>query len=49
MMRVGLYRSVHVKPEASMEKRILLAARKLLQGQNRALRTTSEDCCAASA
>jgi len=37
MMRVGLYRSVHVKSEASMEKRTLLAARKLLQGQNRAI------------
>src|SRR6478735_5445397 len=37
MMRVGLYRSVHVKSEASMEERTLLAARKLLQGQNRAI------------
>src|SRR6478752_3571133 len=37
MMRVGLYRPVHVKTEASMEKRTLLAARKLLQGQNRAI------------
>jgi len=37
MMRVGLYRSVHVKSAASMEKRTLLAARKLLQGQNRAI------------
>ena len=37
MMRVGLYRPVHVKSEASQEKRTLLAARKLLQGQNRAI------------
>jgi len=37
MMRVGLYRSVHVKSEASMEKCILLAARKLVQGQNQAI------------
>ena len=37
MMRVGLYRAVHVKSEASQEKRTLLAARKLLQGQNRAI------------
>jgi transposase len=37
MMRVGLYRPVHVKSEASQEKRTLLAARKLLQGQNRAV------------
>jgi len=37
MMRVGLYRPVHVKSEASQEKRTLLAARKLLQRQNRAI------------
>src|ERR1700756_3132123 len=37
MMRVGLYRAVHVKSEASQEKRTLLAARKLLQGQIRAI------------
>ena len=37
MMRVGLYRPVHVKTSASQEKRTLLAARKLLQGQNRAI------------
>jgi transposase len=37
MMRVGLYRPVHVKTAASQEKRTLLAARKLLQGQNRAI------------
>jgi transposase len=37
MMRVGLYRPVHVKTEASQEKRTLLTARKLLQGQNRAI------------
>ena len=37
MMRVGLYRPVHVKTVASQEKRTLLVARKLLQGQNRAL------------
>ena len=37
MMRVGLYRAVHVKSEASQEKRTLLAARKLLQVQNRAI------------
>src|SRR5262250_1254639 len=37
MMRVGLYRPVHVKSEASQEKRTLLAACKLLQGQNRAI------------
>ena len=37
MMRVGLYRPVHVKTVASQEKRTLLAARKLLQGQNRAI------------
>jgi transposase len=37
MMRVGLYRAVHVKSEASQEKRTLLTARKLLQGQNRAI------------
>src|SRR5690349_23766176 len=37
MMRIGLYRSVHVKSAASMEKRTLLAARKLLQEQNRAI------------
>lgn len=41
MMRVGLYRPVHVKTAASQEKRTLPAARKLLQGQNRASRTTS--------
>jgi transposase len=37
MMRVGLYRPVHVKTTVSQEKRTLLAARKLLQGQIRAL------------
>jgi transposase len=37
MMRVGLYRPVHVKTAASQEKRTLLTARKLLQGQNRAI------------
>jgi transposase len=37
MMRVGLYRPVHVKSIASQEKRTLLVARKLLQGQNRAI------------
>src|SRR5689334_21667401 len=37
MMRVGLYRPVHIKTVASQEKRTLLAARKLLQGQNRAI------------
>src|SRR6476619_3044933 len=37
MMRVGLYRAVHFKSETSQEKRTLRAARKLLQGQNRAI------------
>ncbi|MFG1417004.1 IS110 family transposase [Xanthobacter sp. V0B-10] len=33
MMRVGLYRPVHVKTLASQEIRVLLAARKFLQGK----------------
>lgn len=37
MMRVGLYRPVHVKTRISQEKRMLLTSRKLLQGQIRAL------------
>jgi transposase len=37
MMRVGLFRPVHVKTQISQEKRTLLAARKLLQGQIRAI------------
>ena len=32
MMRVGLYRPVHVKTRISQEKRMLLTSRKLLQG-----------------
>jgi hypothetical protein len=31
MMRVGLFRPVHVKTRSSQEKRTLLASRKLLQ------------------
>ena len=31
MMRVGLYRPVHIKTAASQERRLLLTARKLLQ------------------
>jgi tetratricopeptide (TPR) repeat protein len=37
MMRVGLYRPVHVKTRISQKKRMLLTSRKLLQGQIRAL------------
>jgi transposase len=37
MMRVGLYRPVHVKTQVSQEKRMLLTSRKLLQAQIRAL------------
>src|ERR1700750_3083073 len=37
MMRVGLYRPVHVKSIASQEKRTLVVARKLFEGQNRAI------------
>lgn len=37
MMRVGLYRPVHVKTHSSQEKRTLLASRKLLQDQIRVL------------
>jgi transposase len=37
MMRVGLYRPVHVKTRISQEKRMLLTSRKLLQGQIRAI------------
>ena len=33
MMRVGLYRPVHVKTPASQERRLLLTARKLLQAK----------------
>jgi transposase len=33
MMRVGLYRSVHVKTPAGQERRLLLTARKLLQAK----------------
>lgn len=35
MMRVGLYKPVHVKTLASQEKRMLLTCRKLLQGKLR--------------
>jgi transposase len=37
MMRVGLYRPVHVKTRSSQEKRTLLTSRKLLQDQIRVL------------
>jgi transposase len=37
MMRVGLYRPVHVKTRASQEKRTLLTSRKLVQYQIRVL------------
>jgi transposase len=37
MMRVGLYRPVHVKTRLSQEKRTLLTSRKLLQDQIRVL------------
>ena len=33
MMRVGLYRPVHVKTLQSQEQRLLLTARKLLQAK----------------
>ena len=33
MMRVGLYRPVHIKTSASQERRLLLTARKLLQAK----------------
>jgi transposase len=33
MMRVGLYRPVHIKTPASQERRLLLTARKLLQAK----------------
>lgn len=37
MMRVGLYKPVHVKTLASQEKRMLLTSRKLLQGKLHAI------------
>ena len=44
MMRVGLYRPVHVKTLASQERRLLLTNRKLLQDK---LPSTSSVSCAA--
>jgi len=48
MMRVNLFRPVHVKTLASQKRRALLTARKLLQEKAIASRTTSAVCCATS-
>ena len=40
MMRVGLYRPVHVETRISQKKRMLLTSRKLLQGQYELSRMT---------
>jgi len=45
MMRVNLYRPVHVKTLTSQKRRALLTARQLLQEKPLPLRMTSEGCC----
>ena len=49
MMRVNLFRPVHVKTVTSQQRRALLTARKLLQEKAIASRMTSAVCCATSA
>lgn len=48
MMRVNLFRPVHVKTLMSQNRRALLTARKLLQERPSQLRTTFEACCVTS-
>jgi transposase len=49
MMRVGLYRPVHVKTLASQKQRMLLTSRRLLQCKRSTSRTTCVARCAISA
>src|SRR5436189_3417396 len=49
MMRVGLYRPVHVKTMASQKRRMLLTSRQLLQAKALVLRTIYVARCATSA
>ena len=49
MMRVGLYRPVHVKTLRSQKLRMLLTHRKLLQSMAIATRTTCAVLCVTSA
>ena len=48
MMRVGLYRPVHVKTLRSQKLRMLLTHRKLLQSKAMRLRTTCAVLCVTS-
>ena len=48
MMRVNLFRPVHVKTLRSQHRRVLLSARKLLRRRSPS-KTTSADCSATSA
>jgi transposase len=49
MMRVGLYRPVHVKTPASQKRRMLLTSRQLLQAKGATSRMTCGVRCATSA
>ena len=46
MMRVNLFRPVHVKTLTSQKRRVLLTARKLLQEKHPAVRSGSDDAAA---
>ena len=48
MMRVGLYRPVHVKTLRSQQKRMLLTSRKLLRDKRRTWRMSCAGRCAIS-